>query len=164
MSPFQQLLKRLADNDVRFVVIGGVAATAHGSPLVTHDVDVCAPLDQDNLGRIIQALRDLEPRFRMHPAKPPLPEQAAQLAGFRNLCLVTQPGVIDILSEVTGVGSYDDVEQHSVTMDLGGFQCRVLDLETLIIAKRAAGRNKDMRTVTELEAIRQRRRASGSPS
>jgi predicted nucleotidyltransferase len=38
-----QLLKRLSDQGVEFVVIGGVAAAIHGSPRATQDVDVRAP-------------------------------------------------------------------------------------------------------------------------
>lgn len=157
MNPFHDLLKRLSDSGVRFVVIGGIAAFAHGSSIATQDLDVCASLDQENLARIINALKDLGPRFRMHPAKPPLPTDASQLAGFRNLCLVTQDAVIDILSEITGVGGYEEAEQHSIVLSVGGIECRVLDLDTLIAAKRAAGRNKDMLVVAELEAIRRKR-------
>lgn len=50
------LLRRLVEHDVRFVVVSGMAAAAYGSLIVTEDVDVCAPFDEDNLRKIIAAL------------------------------------------------------------------------------------------------------------
>ena len=64
MDPLIQILKRLSEHDVRYVLIGGVAAVVHGSPVVTRDVDVCAPLDDENRAKIIDALRGLNPRWR----------------------------------------------------------------------------------------------------
>src|SRR5687768_12697816 len=57
-----EMLKRLGDHDVRFVVVGGVAAFKHGSARNTEDLDVCAPLDHDNAVRIIRAFADVHPR------------------------------------------------------------------------------------------------------
>ena len=61
------LLKRLSDCGVNFTLIGGMAAIAHGSSMVTKDVDVCSPMIEANLARILSALRDLHPRHRMRP-------------------------------------------------------------------------------------------------
>jgi predicted nucleotidyltransferase len=57
-----QLLRRLNDAGVDFVVIGGVAAIAHGSARMTLDLDVCARFDQPNISRILDALRGIRPR------------------------------------------------------------------------------------------------------
>ena len=53
MDKMLLLLKRLTDNQVEYVLIGGYAAIAHGSSLVTKDVDVCAPLTEPNISRIL---------------------------------------------------------------------------------------------------------------
>ncbi|HSI35348.1 MAG: hypothetical protein ACAI43_26055 [Phycisphaerae bacterium] len=146
----------MTDNGVRFVLIGGYAAIVHGSPIGTEDVDVCAPLDEDNLARILAAVADLHPRFRMRPDKPPVPTDPGALKGFKNLYLHTDLGPMDFLSEVTGIGGYDEVSRHTVGTQVGGYPCRVLDLDGLIRSKRAVGRPKDLRGVAELEAIRRR--------
>jgi predicted nucleotidyltransferase len=158
MFEFRALLRRLTDHGVQYVVVGGVAASLHRSPLGTMDVDVCARLDDDNLQRILDALRDVRPRLRMRPDRMPLPDDVGRLRGIRNLYLQTEIGTIDVLSEITGVGTFDDLAGKTVEMDLGGFTARVLDLDTLIESKRAAGRAKDVPAVHELEAIRMRRR------
>lgn len=148
------LLKRLKDHDVEFFVIGGVAAMLRGAPVITLDVDVCCPMTEENLFRIHAAVRSLHPKFRFRPDRMPLWEDPARLRGFKNLNLETDLGVIDFLGELPGVGSYDETAPRTTLMDVGGFTCQVLALETLIEAKRAAGRGKDRITLHHLEIIR----------
>ena len=158
MASTLDILTRLNRHKVEFVVVGGLAGVVHGSALVTEDVDVCAPLSQQNLTRILAALADINPRFRMSPHRPPLPGDAERLAGYKNLYLITDLGQIDFLSEITGIGGYDEVSQHTIRVDLAGVPVQVLDLDALIASKKAMGRAKDIRAATELEAIRDRLR------
>jgi len=155
MASTLDLLKRLNNCAVEYVLVGGVAAVVHGSQLVTGDLDICAPLDAPNLAKIVGALSDLQAKFRMTPDRRPLPTEPDELAGYKNLYLETLLGQLDILSEIAGVGDYAEVAMHSITLDLGGAICRVLDLDTLIKSKKALGRPRDLQAVIELEAIRQ---------
>ena len=66
------LLKSLTDHHVDFVLIGGMAATVHGGSIVTEDVDVCTHFAKENVGRILAALAQLNPRQRMTPDPPAL--------------------------------------------------------------------------------------------
>jgi predicted nucleotidyltransferase len=163
MDQMIEILKRLTEHQVEYVLVGGMAAVAHGSSMVTKDVDVCAPLGEPNLSKILNALREIHPKLRMRPDRMPLPDDPDRLQGLNNLYLVTDFGVIDFLGELTGVGHFDEVVKHSRPGDLGGFTCQIIDLDTLITAKRAAGRAKDMRALPELEALRQRRENSLFP-
>lgn len=156
MASTLDLLKLLNEHRVLYVLVGGLAGVIHGSQLVTEDVDICAPLDNENLARVLAALRDINPKFRMHPDRPPLPQDRAKLAGFKNLYLDTDLGQIDILSEIVAVGAYDEVACHTITVVLDGMECRVLNLDTLIATKKALGRPRDLQAVKELEAIRER--------
>jgi len=156
MDQLPEILKRLNEYQVDFVLVGGMAAIAHGSSMTTKDVDVCAPLGEPNLSRILNALREIHPKLRMRPDRMPLPDDPDRLRGLKNLYLVTDWGVIDFLGELSGVGQFDEVLKNSRAADLGGFTCRILDLDALIAAKRAAGRPKDMRALPELEALKRR--------
>lgn len=159
-SPNLEILRRLIESGTEFTVIGGMAAVFYGSSIVTQDLDICASLDASNIPRILAALRGLHPRFRMRPDKLPLPEEPEKLHGFRNLCLTTDIGIIDILGEVTGLGEFPQVIAQSHPTDLEpGLTCQLLNLEALIAAKRAAGRPKDLRAVAELLVILKRRQA-----
>ncbi len=160
MASTLDILKRLRNHGVEFVVVGGMAGVLHGSSMVTEDVDVCAPLSRENVVKILAALADLHPSFRMNPQRPPLPDNPERLAGFKNLYLVTDLGQIDFLSEITGLGTYAQVFHQSVEVEIEGVICHILDLDALIRAKKALGRTKDLRVAAELEAIRQRTRGN----
>ena len=67
--------------------------------------------------------------------------------------MVTALGEIDLLGEVTGLGDYHAVQAHSTIIPIFDLPCQVLSLEGLIIAKRAAGRPKDLMVLPELEAL-----------
>ena len=156
MASTLDLLARLIRHDVEFVVVGGMAGVLHGSSLVTQDIDVCAPLTEENLARIISALRGLSSAFRITPERRPLPDDPAVLSGYKNLYLTTDWGQINILSEITGVGDYREVARHVITVSIGGASCRVMDLDTLIRAKKALNLPKNRQAILELEAIRER--------
>ena len=152
------LLTRLKEHDVEFVIIGGVCGVLHGSPLVTFDLDVCCPFSLQNLRRIEASVRDLHPYHRLVANKLPL-ELADELASrLRNLYLQTDLGKLDCLSEVSGLGSFEAVLQKSVPHQTSYGEFRILDLDALIVAKEAAGRERDLVAVRVLRAIREKKR------
>ena len=77
-----------------------------------------------------------------------------------NFTLVTSLGALDLLGEITGGGSYDDLLPHSLTLTLHNSECLCLGIEYLIKVKRAAGRPKDFEAIAELEAILEERAES----
>lgn len=159
MKNLSDVLKALASADVDFILVGGIAAAAHGSARVTQDVDVVYRRGPDNLGRLVSALGGAKPYLRGAPPGLPFRFDAPTLASGLNFTLITDLGAIDLLGEIPGGGKYEDLEPHSINVDVFGITCRVLDLETLIVTKRAAGRPKDLDALAELEAILDRRRS-----
>lgn len=126
-------------------------------------MDVCISLDDDNLRRVHAAMQGIDARFRMRPDRLPLWDDPNQLLGFKNLNFVTDLGQIDLLGEVDGVGSYEQVNRGASDLDAGGLAVRVMDLETLLISKRAAGRPKDRVAIMHLEAARRKQQESAGP-
>ena len=163
MLRFSKLLKRLHDNEVQFIVIGGVAVNLLGAQVGTFDLDVCAPLDDDNLQKLIRALRGLKPRWRFRPDKIFPFNSVKRFSGYKNIYLDTNWGPLDILGDLPGVGTFEQIRDETVEMDVGGFTCRVLNLNTLIKAKTAAGRDKDKFALQHLEEIRRMNLAEGEP-
>jgi hypothetical protein len=161
MASTLDLIQHLNEHHVRYVLVGGMACVVHGAQTVTQDVDICAPLTPENLSGLIAALATAHSRFRTAHDLRPLPDAPEKLEGFKNLHLITDFGQLDVLSEITGVGGFAEVETHTIWVDLEGTSCRVLDLDTLIIAKKAMGSPKDRQAVIELEAIRERLRNLG---
>ena len=152
------LLKRLAEGGVEFVVIGGAAAVAYGGSVSTDDLDVCAPLHSENAVRIIKAMNGLHPRWRTRPDLPVIQPDSPQLRpGLKNMYLVTDFGKLDVLGEVPDVCSYEELAARSIEASFEGVKCRMIDIDTLMAAKRAAGREKDRATLRHLEVLKKAR-------
>lgn len=163
MLQFGQLLKRLIENDVEFIVIGGVAAALHGSPMSTVDLDVCAPMTDQNVERIHAAMQGISPRFRMRPDKMRLWDEPSRLHGLKNIYLSTDIGVIDILGELPGVGSYRDIADKFEMFEIDGLRQKVLSVDTLIAAKTIAGRDKDKAAVRHLQVAQKVKARKSNP-
>jgi hypothetical protein len=153
MKDIEKHLLVLAQYDVDFVVIGGVAATLHGSSHITQDLDVCYSREKANLERLANALNSVNARLRGVPDDVPFLLDAETLKRGLNFTFVTILGDLNLLGEISGVGFYGDALQHSVSYQLFGHRYNILSLEKLIAAKRAAGRTKDLLILPELEAI-----------
>lgn len=153
MIDFERLLRALVSNGVEFVIVGGVAATLHGSSRLTSDLDVVYARGEENVSRLVAALRPLDPYLRGAP--PGLPFRLDEPTVMRglNFTLTTSAGPFDMLGELTGVGKFEDIAGKSIDVDLFGLHCRCIDLVTLIQAKRAAGRPKDLEVIAELESL-----------
>ena len=156
MSDLNQLLQRLCDADIEFVIVGGFAATLHGSSLVTRDLDVCAVLSSDNVEKLRNALRDLRPAHRFTPQKLSFLDIPDPGVPMLNLYLSTEMGPVDILGSIMGVGEFEQVRAGAIEVELFGRRCRVISLDDLIRAKEALGREKDLLAVKELKAIREK--------
>ena len=167
MVDFQRILKVLFNAKVRFVIIGGAAAAAHGSAFPTFDLDICYDRSRDNIKRLASALELFHPRLRGVVNNLPFQLDASTIANGMNLTLTTDLGDIDLLGEVTGIGGYEMAKTLSVNLVLFGLECSVLSLDGLIQSKRATGRPKDLLTLQEIEALRETgtrvKRESGSP-
>lgn len=157
MTDFKTLLRTLADGDVAFILIGGVAAAVHGSARNTQDVDVVYERSHDNLERLVLALSPYRPYLRGAPPGLPFRWDAMTLERGLNFTLTTAVGEIDLLGEIPGGGTYRDLAAHTVDVHVFGIHCRCLTLERLIHVKRAAGRPKDLEAIAELEAILEER-------
>lgn len=158
----ETVVRRLNENGVEFVLIGGIAAMAHGVSLVTFDVDVCCPFHAENLSKLQKAFADVHPVHRMTPQKLPLAITAQNVGTLRNLYLNTDIGTIDCLSEVTGIGDYAAVRAESVEVELPSGRCRVLGIDALIRAKQAVNRTQDKIAIAQLLAIKERQRVKSS--
>lgn len=152
----RELLGALLDAEVEFIVVGGVAAIAHGGSYSTRDLDAVAPLTVENCQRILKALRPYSPRFYQTIGKPLVTRTAEELSEFKNLYFETTLGVIDLLGAVPPVGDYRAVATRAVSMELQGRSCRVIGLEDLIAIKAFVGRPKDKAVEVELRALANR--------
>jgi hypothetical protein len=147
------MLQGLTAARVRFVVVGGVAAAAHGSTYVTNDLAICYDTAPSNIVRLAALLAEWDAYPRGVERGLPFFMDDRQFRTTPLMTLTTREGDLDVLDRVAGVGAYADVWKHSVKFDGFGVRFPVLDLPELIRAKRAAGRPKDIAQLPELEAL-----------
>src|SRR5437879_10831324 len=106
MTDFKAVLRTLAEAGVEFIVVGGVAATIHGSSRLTRDVDVVYRRTASNIARLAATLTPYQPYLRGAPPGLPFRWDAATIERGLNFTLTTQLGSLDRLRQITGGGSY----------------------------------------------------------
>jgi predicted nucleotidyltransferase len=158
---FAELLPLLVQHHVKFIVIGGAAAIAHGLARLTYDIDVVYARDKDNIDTLIQALEKQHPYLRGVPPGLPFYWNKSTITAGLNFTLTTDLGDLDLLGEVTGGGRYEDLLPFSEDLEVFGARCRFVTLERLIQLKRASGRPKDLEVIAELQALLEERRRGG---
>jgi hypothetical protein len=140
-------------------LIGGLAATLHGSPLRTGDADICPARDAENLERLATALRQMEARIRAADAPQGVEFtcDARFLSGVEMLNLVTVFGDLDVAFLPAGTHGYEDLARRHEKYDLEGLTVPVAALEDIIRSKEAAGRSKDRAALDTLRRLSARR-------
>lgn len=160
MIDYDRVLPLLVGGGVEFIAVGGTAANIHGSARVTSDLDVLYRRTRENIQRLVDTLTPLHPYLRGAPLGLPFRWDVETVRRGLNFTLTTDAGDLDLLGEMSGAGTYEDVVSQSTELPFRGIVFRVVDLETLIKAKRAAGRPKDLDAIAELEAIREERESA----
>lgn len=158
MTDYAALIPLLVANDVKFIIVGGAAATAHGSARLTLDLDIVYDRDKLNLERIVRTLAPIQPYLRGAPPGLPFEWSVDTLKNGLNFTLITAFGALDLLGEIVGGGGYEALKSETIKIQVAGVECMCLSLEQLIEVKRAAGRPKDLEAIAELEQILEERR------
>lgn len=138
---------------VRFVIIGGYSLAAHGYIRATKDIDVVPDPDAENIARLAAALRDLDARVHigdLDPAQLGIEPDEEGLGAGGNRLLHTRFGRLDVMQEVPGLHSYEQL--RAAAMDIDGD--RHAGYDELISMKAASGREEDLRDIAALEAAR----------
>ena len=155
----ERIFRTLGQHDVRFVLIGALAAELQGFPRATFDADITPAQDRDNLERLAAALRDLEARIFTvsEPEGLPFDCSAAMLARAVIWNLVTAAGRLDVAFRPSGTEGYDDLIRHAVHIPLFGTTVVAARLEDIIRSKEAANRPKDRQDVEVMKEMLKRR-------
>ncbi len=161
MTPFnpERLIAVLSAHHVRFILIGALGARLQGFPRLTADADITPARDDENLGRLASALRELNARIYTEA----VPEGLAFDFTGRSLAradmwnLATSAGRLDIAFVPSGTTGYDDLSQGALTYEINGTTLRVARLEDIVRSKRAADRPQDRQDVAVMLELIERR-------
>ena len=160
----ERILRTLAEHQVEYVLIGGLAAVAHGSTMSTADADVLPQLDGANLARLLQALRSLDAKVLVDDRRAAMesgePWEMAELrrgeAGLRAAeawHFTTSAGPIDVVITAAGVGAYEAHLGAADGLEVFGVEVRVAGIGDLIRSKETLDRPKDQAMLRELRDL-----------
>jgi hypothetical protein len=147
------LLRALDGHGVDFVLIGGLAGLVHGSAYPTFDLDVAYRRDRANIKHLVTALEEIGVRLRGGPPDLPFVLDERTIENGANFTFETGFGPFDVLGDVAGISSYEELREGSTIETIEGIPVRVASIDHLIAMKRAANRTKDKLMVEEYIAI-----------
>jgi hypothetical protein len=152
------LLTRLADAEIDFVIVGGLAMQMHGYGRQTYDVDIALAMDDRNLEKFVSLASELELR-------PVIPEKLESLKDAKQLdtwhkdkgmvaFALRGSGdlILDIL--IRPVVEFTKLRANAVRKSLLGRSFRVAGLDDLLLMKQAAARPKDQIDIIALEKLK----------
>jgi hypothetical protein len=142
LNRLQDVFASFQRHNVRYVVIGGIAAVLHGVPRATFDLDILIEALPENAGHLLDALLDAG----LGTATLITPEEllANEITVFNDRVR------IDVQTSTPGL-LFEEAWQRRVTMTYHGQNFYVLSLPDLLSSKRAAGRPKDLEDVRLLQ-------------
>jgi predicted nucleotidyltransferase len=149
----RELLEPLARHGVDFVLIGGMAGIAQGSAYPSYDVDVAYSRDSANITRLVEALKEIGVKLRGAPADLPFQPDERTIASGANFTFATPFGDLDVLADIAGIGSYENLRSEATQTRVAGVDVRVASIDHLIAMKRAAKRTKDKLMLEEYIVI-----------
>jgi predicted nucleotidyltransferase len=151
----EALLSTLKKHEVKFILIGGVAARLHGSPDLTEDVDITPERSRENLKRLSAALQEIGARLR-GAEQVDWPIDARALEAAEVFTLTTDLGMLDLVFRPGGRQTYEGLIAHAQMFEVFGLEIAVASLDDIIESKTAAGRNKDLRALPTLRLLQER--------
>ncbi len=154
------ILESLLEAEIKFVLVGGLAAVMQGAPVSTMDVDIVHEQSPENIEKL-QAFLESVDAIHRRPDDKIIGPSKEDLSSEGHALFKTSLGPLDVLAFIEGQRSYQDLVGHSVKIQFRGFAMHVLDLETIVEIKKASKDAKDLRRMPVLEeTLRQKK---GSP-
>ena len=142
LNRLKGVFESFQQHDVRYIVIGGIAAVRYGVPRATFDLDILIEATPENAQRLLDALVD---------------------AGLGTATLTNANEIlsneitifkdrvrIDVQISTPGL-QFEEAWNRKQNMQYQGQSFYVVSLEDLIRSKRAAGRDVDLEDVRLLE-------------
>jgi hypothetical protein len=164
-----RILATLDVPQVRYVLVGGLAAQAYGAQRVTKDLDLCPEWSERNLQLLADALRDLDGRYKGVAEHLRLPPDARLIAGQEIGAWRTTAGDIDVLNGIPRqrtprrTARYQQLLEESAVLAIDGRQVPVASLDAIIRSKEIVDRPKDREALPELRELRDRHRELDPP-
>ena len=147
----RELLERLVEAEIRFVLVGGLAVNAWGYIRATQDVDVVPDPDPENLAKLDQLLQELGGKVDVGGRLLDSATISTFLRTGDRTFVRTELGQVDVLQGLPQVPRYQELNEKAEQIDIDGLAVRVCSLEHLLEMKRASDRPRDRDDLEALE-------------
>lgn len=155
------LFSSLDRNGVRFVLVGGLAAQAHGATRATKDADICPEWSEANLARLATALTELDARLKIGESSLEVLEIAIDARTIHNIEIGawrTAAGDVDVLLGIPSesrfhLTRYEQLAPNATELEVDELRVLVASLEDIIRSKEVAARDKDRAALPELRQL-----------
>ncbi len=144
------ILEGLAKADVRFILVGGLAAVVQGAPVTTMDVDIVHDRSAENVSKLFRFLESIDAVYRRPDDEIVLPNES-DFSQMGHVLLSTRLGPLDILAVVEENKTYEDLVGHTLNIQFRGHSIQVLDLRTLVELKRSSNDPAERQRLAVLE-------------
>lgn len=142
-SDIPSLIELLADAEVEFVIVGGMAAVVQGVPVTTFDLDIVHNRGEANTKKLLALLKTVHTRYRGHPPDKKIELSEAAFLGRGHQLLYTDLGALDVLGAIEDGLGYEDLLAYSIEVMLRGKTVKILSLEKLADLKSRSANEKD---------------------
>ncbi len=150
VADLSAILEGLIKADVKFILVGGLAAVVQGAPVTTLDVDIVHDRSSENIAKLFKFLKSIDTIFR-RPDDKIITPKADDFSGLKHALFTTRLGPLDVLAVIEEGKAYEDLINHTIEIEFRGHRIHVLDLEMLIKLKRASNDPKHKQQLPVLE-------------
>lgn len=133
-TDLSRILEGLLKANIKFILVGGLAAVIQGAPVTTMDVDIVHNQSSDNISKLLSFLKSISAVHR-RPDNKILEAKKHDITGKGHALFTTKLGPLDVLAAIEGGKTYDDLIHQTVEIDFRGFTLHVLNLQTLVSLK-----------------------------
>jgi predicted nucleotidyltransferase len=141
---FREFITALNNNEVEYILVGGYAVILHGYSRTTGDLDIWINKEKENYFKLVKALKE----FKM-PVFDMTENNFLKNPGLNVFTFGRPPSAIDIMTDVKGL-HFNETFKTSQIIEAGSLKVRVIGLNQLLKAKRAAGRHRDLDDIDNL--------------
>ena len=149
-ADLSEILDGLLKADIKFILVGGLAAVVQGAPVTTMDIDILHCRSYDNIVRLLEYLKSIDAVHR-RPDDKVFEAREEDISGMGHALFKTRFGPLDVLGVVEGGKTYEDLLDYTVEIEFRGRQVHVLTLEMLIDLKSASKEPGDLQRLSVLE-------------
>lgn len=141
---FRDFITALNNNEVEYILVGGYSVILHGYLRTTGDLDIWVNKGKENYYKLLKAFKE----FKM-PVFDMTEDNFLKNSELNVFTFGRPPRSIDIMTDVKGL-NFNETFKTSQIVDIENLKVRLIPLNQLLQAKKAAGRHKDLDDIDNL--------------